>query len=114
MLSTPKVVNLRGVGIGIILKSPSEDQVHSKSVRLNFPISNNQAEYEFLIQGLIWVAEVGIKSLLIYSDWQVVVRQLNEDYVVNSENLKKYMEKASRLKNSFEYFQLEKIYRQKN
>lgn len=87
-------VNMWGSGVGIILKSPSKDQIECRNIRLNFSVSNNQAEYEALIQGLTWAADVGIKSLLVYSNSQVVVRQLNEDDAVNSKNLKKYMEKA--------------------
>lgn len=45
-------VNVRGVGVRIVMKSPSEEQVDYKSIRLDYPASNNQPEYEALIQGL--------------------------------------------------------------
>lgn len=39
---------------------------------------------------------------------------MNEEYAVNSENLKKDFDTASRLKRLFDYFQLYKIDRQQN
>lgn len=94
-----KSIKLQGSGVGIVLKSPSEDEIENHSICLNFSVSNNQAEYEAFIQGLIWAVDVRIKSLLVYSELHVVVRQLNEDYAVNSDNLKNYIEKVSQLKN---------------
>ncbi|XP_025676267.1 uncharacterized protein [Arachis hypogaea] len=49
-------------GAGIILESPI-GVVYEQSVRFEFPISNNQAEYEALIGGLTLAAEVGARRL---------------------------------------------------
>ncbi|XP_072060215.1 uncharacterized protein [Arachis hypogaea] len=62
-------------GAGIILESPI-GVVYEQSVRFEFPISNNQAEYEALIGGLILAAEVGARRLEICSDSQVVTSQV--------------------------------------
>lgn len=80
-----------------------------KIIHLDYPASNNQAEYETLIRGLQWALEAGIKSIVVYSDSQIVVWQMNEEYAANSENLKKYFETASQLKRLFDYIQLCKI-----
>lgn len=58
-------INLRGVRVRIVLKSPSEYQVESCNIRLDYSVSNNQAKYEAFIQGVIWATNVGIKLLLI-------------------------------------------------
>ncbi|XP_072052119.1 uncharacterized protein [Arachis hypogaea] len=62
-------------GAGIILESPI-GIVYEQSVRFEFPISNNQAEYEALIGGLTLAAEVGARRLEICSDSQVVTSQV--------------------------------------
>nr|XP_025611865.1 uncharacterized protein LOC112705241 [Arachis hypogaea] len=64
-------------GAGIILESPI-GVVYEQSVRFEFPISNNQAEYEALIGGLTLAAEVGARRLEICSDSQVVTSQVND------------------------------------
>lgn len=106
-------VNSLGAGVGIILKTPSQ-QEEQRCVRLDFPTSNNQAEYEALIIGLLWAKEVGVQSLEVYSDSQVVVRQMNDEYAVKSDNLKEYATMAKRLSATFEHFQLRKISRSEN
>ena len=42
--------------------------------------SNNQIEYEALIIGLEILLEMGIKSVEVYGDSQLVIRQLTGDY----------------------------------
>ena len=43
--------NQRGVGIGMVLKSPHRE-IFEQSLKLSFKMSNNEAEYEALINGL--------------------------------------------------------------
>ena len=43
--------NVNGSGAGVILESPTGEKVNY-ALRLEFPISNNEAEYEALIAGL--------------------------------------------------------------
>lgn len=94
--------------MGIIFKSPSQ-HFKSRCIRLNFPLSNNQAENEALIIGLQWAEEVNIYYLEAYSDSQVVVGQINDEYIVNSDNLKEYALLAKKLAAKFKYFLLKKI-----
>nr|XP_025679639.1 uncharacterized protein LOC112779552 [Arachis hypogaea] len=64
-------------GAGIILESPI-GVVYEQSVRFEFPISNNQAEYEALIGGLTLAVEVGARRLEICSDSQIVTSRFEE------------------------------------
>ncbi|XP_057755284.1 uncharacterized protein LOC130974412 [Arachis stenosperma] len=80
-------------GAGIILESPN-GVVYEQSVRFEFPISNNQAEYEALIGGLTLAAEVGAKRLEVCSDSQVVTSQVNGSYQAKDPLLQKYLEKV--------------------
>ena len=49
-------------------------------VRLDFPTTNNEAEYEAVAAGLDLVKAAGAESVVIYCDSQVVTNQVNEDY----------------------------------
>jgi ribonuclease HI len=70
-------LKLEGVGAGVLLISPTGEQV--KYVRQIFwKVSNNNAEYEALLHGLRLAASLGIKGLLVYGDSAVVINQVNK------------------------------------
>ena len=46
--------NQKGFGVGLILISP-EEAIIEKSLRLGFSATNNEAEYEVLLQGIAMV-----------------------------------------------------------
>lgn len=50
----------------------------------------------------------------VYSDSQVVVGQMNDEYAINSENLKDYATTARKLTTKFRNFQLKKVSRNEN
>ena len=50
------------------------------ALRLGFKGSKNEAEYEALITGLELAKEMKVESLDIFSDSQLVVCQINDDY----------------------------------
>ena len=56
------VSNQKGSGVGLVLMSP-EKVVIEKSLRLDFPATNNEAEYETLLEGMAMVQRMGGKSL---------------------------------------------------
>ena len=53
--------NQKGLGVGLVLTSP-EKVVIEKSLRLGFPATNNEAEYEALLEGMTMVQRMGGKS----------------------------------------------------
>lgn len=61
-----------------------------------------------------WALVIGISALGVFSDSQVIVRQVNNEYAVNSDNLKEYVEKVTQLVAQFRYFALEKMDRSNN
>lgn len=61
-----------------------------------------------------WALVIGISALGVFSDSQVIVRQVNNEYAVNSDNLKEYVEKVTQLVTQFRYFALEKMDRSNN
>ena len=54
-------------GAGVVLLSPEGDVVDCM-VRLDFPTTNNEAEYEALVAGLDLARAVGATSVVIYCD----------------------------------------------
>ena len=66
-------------GIGVVLKSPEGDTI-KQAVRLQYPTTNNEAEYEALLAGLKMEKALGATELDALSDSQLVVGQVNEDY----------------------------------
>ncbi|XP_015969079.1 uncharacterized protein LOC107492551 [Arachis duranensis] len=100
-------------GAGIILESPI-GVVYEQSIRFEFPISNNQAEYEALIGGLTLAAEVGARRIEICSDSQVVTSQVNGSYQAKDSLLQKYLEKVKSLSQKFEEVTVHHVPRERN
>jgi ribonuclease HI len=51
-----------GGGAGLLFISPLGEHVHYV-IRLHFPVSNNVAEYEALVNGLRIAIELGVRRL---------------------------------------------------
>ena len=66
------IANQRGSGVGLVLVSP-EKTIIEKSLRLGFLTTNNEAEYEALLQGMAMVQKMGGKIVEMFSDSRLVV-----------------------------------------
>ena len=60
-------------GVGVIMISPDKD-VLKYGVQLQFPATNNEVEYEAILTSLRLVKALGIKSLVVISDSELIVR----------------------------------------
>ena len=67
---------LHAGGIGFVLKSPEADTLKRK-VRLYYPTTNNEVEYEALLKGLELAKLLGAELVLIQGDSQLVIGQVN-------------------------------------
>ena len=67
------VVNSRGAGIGVILITP-EGEMIPMAKRLEFEVTNNQAEYEACIFGLEALRSVETENIIVYGDSMLVVK----------------------------------------
>ena len=54
-------------------------------------MTNNEAEYEAILTGLDLAKVVGALSVVLHSDFQVVVGHINGDYEAKGEQMKKYL-----------------------
>ncbi|XP_016185798.1 uncharacterized protein LOC107627482 [Arachis ipaensis] len=100
-------------GAGIILESPAR-VVYEQSVKFEFPISNNQVEYEALLGGLVLAQEVGAKRLEVCSESQVVTSQVNGSYQARDSLLQKYLERVKELSKQFEEVTVQHVPRERN
>ena len=66
-------VNNRGAGIGVILISPKGETI-PMAKRLEFEVTNNQAEYEACIFGLEALRSAGAGEIIVYGDSMLVVK----------------------------------------
>lgn len=76
--------------------------------------TNNAAEYMGLLQGLLAARELGISGVRVFSDSELVVRQINGEYKVKSKSLKDIFSRCAELADTFKSFEITHILRDKN
>jgi ribonuclease HI len=76
--------------------------------------TNNVAEYEGLLIGLEALLQLGAKKIVVKSDSQLLVRQLNGEYRVKDEKLKVLFERAKGLLRQFESCRIVHVRREMN
>ena len=54
-------------GVGLQLKAPTRERIE-QAKQLDFPASNNEAEYEAILAGINLVISVSSKKIVIQSD----------------------------------------------
>ncbi|XP_056685551.1 uncharacterized protein [Spinacia oleracea] len=91
--------NFRGAGLGVVLKSPQGDMI-AQEICCDFKATNNEAEYEALIAGMTLAGELGASGLNIFSDSQLIVNQINDDYEAKDLKMTLYLEKDVLFKRS--------------
>ena len=74
-----------------MIHSQKKDEIEC-IVRLDFPMTNNEAEYEALLAGLDLAKAAGATSMMVYYNSQVITSQVNGDYEYKGERMKKYLQ----------------------
>jgi ribonuclease HI len=77
-------------------------------------VTNNQAEYYGLLYALERAVALNEKSIQLFSDSELLVKQLKGYYQVKSENLKPLYSKYMTLRQKLEYLEIHHISREKN
>ena len=65
--------------------------------------TNNEAEYNALIFALEKICEIGVNNIIIHSDSELLVRQLNGVYKVKNPRIKELYDKVQDLIKNFNY-----------
>ncbi len=76
--------------------------------------TNNVAEYEALLWGLEVARDRGVRDLTVYSDSELLVKQMNGAYRVKNANLKPLFERAKALSAAFGSLQIRHVRREMN
>jgi len=76
--------------IGIVIFDKNDVRIKDFSSYLGDGITNNQAEYIALLEGLRLAKQLGGKKITCYSDSLVIIKQANGEYKVKNEILKNY------------------------
>jgi ribonuclease HI len=106
-------LNLEGAGAGVLLISPMGEQL-KYVLQIFWKVSNNEAEYEALLHGLLLAASLGIKRLLLYGDFAVVINQVNKSWDCNNENMDTYCLEVCKLDNKFYGLEFHHVVRDNN
>ncbi|GKE38401.1 reverse transcriptase domain-containing protein [Tanacetum coccineum] len=66
-----------GSGAGLVLISPTKTE-YTYALRLKFESTNNQAEYQALLEGLRIAKKMGVRSLSVNLDSKLMASQIND------------------------------------
>ena len=82
--------------MGLVLVSPERITIE-KSLRLGFSATNNEAEYEALLEGMSIVQKLGGKIANMLSDSRLIVGQVNGELEARDERLQGYLSQVRHL-----------------
>ena len=89
-------VNQKGYGVGLVLISPKK-LVVEMSLRLGFSTTNNEAEYEVLLEGMSMVQRMGGKSATMFSDSRPVIGQVKGELEARDDRMQGYLTQIKHL-----------------
>ncbi|XP_016652592.1 PREDICTED: uncharacterized protein LOC107881971 [Prunus mume] len=105
--------NAHGCGAGLVLISPDK-VVLEYALRFKFHASNNEAEYEAFLAGLRLAQEMGAKQIQIFSDSQLVVHQVNQDFTTKDASMIAYLQHTRHLLTTFNAYLIGQVPRFEN
>ena len=82
--------NQRGSGVGLVVVSPKRIII-KKSLRLGFSATNNEAEYEVLLEGMAMVQKMGGRAVEMFSDLRLVVGQVKGELEAKDVRMQEYL-----------------------
>jgi len=105
VLSVDGSSNQQGSGVGVILEGP-DGLLIEQALRFALKASNNQAEYEILIAGMLLAKEMREKGLLEKSDSLLVTSQITGEYQAKDPQMAVYLEYVQVMKGTFKVFEV--------
>ena len=98
-------------GSGAVIYDETQQEIWASCYYVGSNNTNNEAEYMGLLIGMRKAVEMGIDSLLIRGDSQLIIRQMKGEYKVKSDALKPLYNEALQLASSIPTIQYEHVYR---
>ncbi|XP_074288310.1 uncharacterized protein LOC141613472 [Silene latifolia] len=93
--------NNMGCGIGVLIISPRGEHI-PVSIKLDFAVTNNAAEYEACLLGLQSANKLGVMKLTVHGDSSLVINQVTGSWKIKSSSLAPYQAKIEELEKLFE------------
>lgn len=81
---------LKGSRAGVVLISSTGEHI-KYTIQLNFPATNNMAEYEGLLAGFRAARSLGVRRLLVKNDSQLVANQVGKEYQCTTTKMSSYL-----------------------
>ena len=98
------------IGVSISLDGK---EIHTISRKIGIA-TNNEAEYQALIEALNYCIENSIKEIEVFLDSNLVVEQVNKNFKVKAGNLKALNSQVENMIKEFEYIEFKHVYREEN
>ncbi len=76
--------------------------------------TNNIAEYTGMVKALEHAKELGGRTLIVHSDSELMVKQMNGEYRVKNEGLRPLYQQAVKLRAQFDKVTFKHVYREQN
>jgi probable phosphoglycerate mutase len=100
-------------GYGVVVTDAAGNPVTTLHASLGVQ-TNNFAEYSGLLAALRYALENGATDIAVYSDSELLVRQMQGRYQVKSPSLRPLFDEASQLARKIPRFRIEHVYRESN
>ena len=94
--------------MGLVLVSPEKITIE-KSLRMSFSTTNNEAEYEALLMGIMIVQKIGGKTVKVFLDSKLVIDQVRGDLEARDPRMLKFLGQVRSIETRFEFFELSHI-----
>jgi len=98
---------------GFVLTDPAGARLQARAFFIG-KTTNNVAEYTAIIKALEAAKQIGAKQLNVFSDSELLVKQINGQYKVKSEQIRPLFRQAVCLLNEFENWKVQHISRDEN
>lgn len=100
-------------GVGIVMCDSDRKEIQSYKKYIG-SATNNVAEYIALVIALQEAVKARVRDVLVYSDSELLVRQVQGTYRVKDDKLKQLYILFDNLRGFFKHFSIEYIEREKN
>lgn len=100
-------------GIGVVLWDEA-GSIREEHLAYIGKATNNVAEYEALLFGLRKARELGYAAVKVFSDSELLVRQIRGEYRVKNPRLRQFYDQVQNLLRSFDAFEIDHVRRGMN
>ena len=99
---------------GVVIRDAADGQAIYEGGLFLGKATNNQAEYNGLLSGLKQAIELGAVAADVFSDSELMVKQINGQYRVKNQGLRPLFEEAKDLAALLESFNIQHVRRENN